>query len=313
MAKPYSQDLRDRLVRAVRAGQSRRKAARSFDVSASCVIKLMQQWETTGGCLPQKFGGHKRHALAEHEDKVRALLAAQPDLTITELWSKLTTLEIKVGRSAVGRFLLHLQLTFKKTLHAAEQERPDVQAARLAWREMQKGLDPKKLVFIDETWASTNMTPRYGRCERGKRLIAHAPFGHWKTTTFLAALRHDGITAPCVFDGPINGAKFLAYVEQVLVPTLSPGEIVVMDNLGSHKLAGVRKAIEATGATQCFLPAYSPDFDPIEQVFAKLKNTLRKMAHRTVDALWDGIGLALDDFPPTECFNYFLNAGYGST
>src|ERR1700675_3844358 len=138
---------------------------------------------------------------------------------------------------------------------------------------MQKGLDPKKLVFIDETWASTNMTPRYGRCERGQRLLAYTPFGHWKTTTFVAALRHDGITAPCVFDGPINGAKFLAYVEQVLVPTLSPGEIVVMDNLGSHKVAGVRKAIEAAGATQCFLPAYSPDFDPIEQVFAKLKHT----------------------------------------
>ncbi|MGH8756557.1 MAG: IS630 family transposase, partial [Burkholderiales bacterium] len=162
---------------------------------------------------------------------------------------------------------------------------------------MQKGLDPKKLVFIDETWASTNMTPRYGRCERGQRLLADTPFGHWKTTTFVAALRHDGITAPCVFDGPpqpltavappINGAKFLAYVEQVLAPTLSPGEIVVMDNLGSHKVAGVRKAIEAAGATQCFLPAYSPDFDPIEQVFAKLKNTLRKMASRTVDALWD--------------------------
>jgi transposase len=178
---------------------------------------------------------------------------------------------------------------------------------------MQKSLDPRRLVFIDETWASTNMTPRYGRCERGKRLIAGAPFGHWKTTTFLAALRHDGLTAPCVFDGPINGAKFLAYVEQVLVPTLSPGEIVMMDNLGSHKRAGVRKAIEAAGAAQCFLPAYSPDLDPIEQVFAKLKNTLRKMARRTVDALWDGIGIALDDFPPQECLNYFRNAGYGST
>jgi transposase len=114
MAKPYSQDLRDRLVRAVLAGQSRRAAARSFDVSPSCVIKLMQQFETTGGCLPQKFGGHKRHALAEHEDKVRALVAAQPDLTITELWQKLTALEIKAGRSAVGRFLLHLKLTYKK-------------------------------------------------------------------------------------------------------------------------------------------------------------------------------------------------------
>lgn len=171
---------------------------------------------------------------------------------------------------------------------------------------MQKSLDPQRLVFIDETWASTNMTPRYGRCERGKRLIAHAPFGHWKTTTFLAALRHDRITAPCVFDGPINGAKFLAYVEQVLVPTLSPGDIVVMDNLGSHKVVGVRKAIEAAAAAPCFLPAYSPDLDPIEQVFSKIKTTLRK-------ALWDGIGLARDDFPPNECFNYFLNAGYGST
>ena len=178
---------------------------------------------------------------------------------------------------------------------------------------MQQSLDPKRLVFIDETWASTNMTPRYGRCERGKRLIAHAPFGHWKTTTFLAALRYDGVTAPCVFDGPINGARFLAYVEQVLVPTLSPGEIVMMDNLGSHKRADVRKAIEAAGAAVCFLPASSPDLDPIEQVFAKLKNTLRKMARRTVDALWDAIGIALDDFSPEECFNYFRNAGYGST
>ena len=134
MAKPYSQDLRDRLVLAVRAGQSRRKAARSFDVSASCVIKLMQQFETTGGCLPQKFGGHKRHALAEHEDKVRALLTAQPDLTITELWSKLTTLEIKVGRSAVGRFLRHLQLTFKKnsTRHGTGKARCPGRPSRLA-------------------------------------------------------------------------------------------------------------------------------------------------------------------------------------
>ena len=177
---------------------------------------------------------------------------------------------------------------------------------------MQKGLDPKRLVFIDETRASTNMAPRYGRCERGKRLLAYAPFGHWKTTTFVAALRCDRITAPFVFDGPINGETFLAYVEQGLAPTLSPGDIVIMDNLGSHKVAGVQEAIEAAGATQRFLPAYSPDLDPIEQVFAKLKSTLRKMAHRTVDALWEGIGIALDDFPPNECLNYFRNAGYGS-
>ena len=177
---------------------------------------------------------------------------------------------------------------------------------------MQASLDPRKLVFIDETWASTNMTPRYGRCEKGKRLIARAPFGHWKTTTFLAALRCDGITAPCVFDGPINGEKFRAYIEQILVPTLRPGDIVIMDNLSSHKGAAVREAIEAAGATRWLLPSYSPDLDPIERVFAKLKNRLRKMAKRTVDALWDAIAIVLEDFSPAECLNYFRNAGYAS-
>ena len=306
MAKPYSQDLRDRVVRAVLAGQSRRKAARSFDISASCVIKLMQQWETTGDCLSRKCGGHKRHALAEHEDKVRALVAAQPDLTITALWKKLTVLEIKVGRSAVGRFLLHLKLTDKKN-----SARRGTGKAPCSWREMQKGLDPKKLVFIDETWASTNMTPRYGRCERGKRLLAYTPFGHWKTTTFVAALRHDRITAPCVFDGSINGETFLAYVEQALAPTLSPGDIVIMDNLGSHKVAGVREAIEAAGATQRFLPAYSPDLDPANRFSPSSKTRCEKWLTEP-SILWEGIGSALDDFNPNECLNYFRNAGYGS-
>jgi transposase len=168
-------------------------------------------------------------------------------------------------------------------------------------------------VFIDETWASTNMTPRYGRCEKGERLIAHAPFGHWKTTTFIGALRHDGLTAPCVFDGPINGERFRAYVEQILVPTLKPGDIVVMDNLSSHKVAGVRQAIEAAGAERRLLPPYSPDMDPIEQVFAKLKSILRRAAKRTVEALWNAIGLAVAAFPPGECRSYFRNAGYGFT
>lgn len=166
-------------------------------------------------------------------------------------------------------------------------------------------------MFIDETWASTNMTPRYGRSEKGKRLIAHAPFGHWKTTTLVAALRHDGLTAPCVFDGPINGDKFRAYVEQILVPTLAAGDLVVMDNLASHKVAGVRQAIEGAGAERRFLPPYSPDMDPIEQVFAKVKHRLRKTARRTVDGLWTAVGVAVDDFSPAECLNYFRSAGYG--
>ena len=166
-------------------------------------------------------------------------------------------------------------------------------------------------MFIDETWTSTNMTPRYGRCEKGQRLIAHAPFGHWKTTTFIAALRHDRLTAPCVFDGPINGEKFRAYVEQILIPTLEPGDIVTMDNLASHKVIGVGQAIESAGAERRFLPPYSPDLDPIEPVFAKVKNKLRKMGERTVNGLWNAVGVAIDDFSPSECLNYFQSAGYG--
>jgi transposase len=165
-------------------------------------------------------------------------------------------------------------------------------------------------VFIDETWVSTNMTPRYGRSFKGQRLIGHAPHGHWHTTTFLAALRHDGIVAPAVFDGPLNGAAFLAWLRQCLAPILRPGDIVVLDNLSSHKIAGVSAAIAAAGAVLLYLPPYSPDFNPIEQVFAKLKARLRTIAARTVGALWKAIGQLLATFSPSECANYFANAGY---
>ncbi len=149
-----------------------------------------------------------------------------------------------------------------------------------------------------------------GRAPRGQRLVAALPHGHWMTTTFVAALRHDEITAPCVFDGPMNGASFLTYVEQFLVPTLRNGDVVVMDNLASHKVAGVRQAIERAGATLRYLPAYSPDFNPIEQAFAKLKAALRKAAARTFDALIEAIANALTSFTPQECANYLANSGY---
>jgi transposase len=165
-------------------------------------------------------------------------------------------------------------------------------------------------VFIDETWATTNMARRHGRARRGRRLVAAVPHGHWKTSTFIAALRHDRITAPCVFDGAINGARFRAYVEQALAPTLAPGDIVIMDNLGAHKVAGVREAIQARGACVLYLPPYSPDLNPIEQAFAKLKALLRTAAKRTVAALWRAIGRALDAFTPAECAHYLAHAGY---
>jgi transposase len=173
-------------------------------------------------------------------------------------------------------------------------------------------IDPTRLVFIDETWVKTNMSPTRGRCAIGHRLLAKVPHGHWQTSTFVAALRHDRLTAPAVFDGPINGACFLAYVQQVLVPELRAGDIVIMDNLASHKGRAVRHAIRAAGAKLFFLPPYSPDLNPIEQLFAKLKALLRKIEARTLPSLWKAVGTLLPTVTNNECSNFLVNAGYAS-
>ena len=195
---------------------------------------------------------------------------------------------------------------------ASEQDRPDVAVRRAKWKVWQAGLDPERLVFLDETWAKTNMTRPRGRSLEGTRLIAKVPHGHWKTTTFLAALRSTGLTAPLVIDGPVNGDIFLAYVEQHLVPTLKAGDIVIMDNLSSHKRAGVREAIESVGASLVYLPPYSPDFNPIELLFSKFKWLLRSVADRTIEALWQTCGKLLDEFSEPECRNYFRHCGYAT-
>ena len=181
------------------------------------------------------------------------------------------------------------------------------------WRAAQPSLDPTRLRFIDETWATTNMTRRYGRAPAGQRLVEAVPHGHWKTTTFVAALGADGLTAPMVVDGAMTGDLFVAYVERVLVPTLRAGDIVVMDNLSSHKRAQVRQAIEGAGGTLLYLPPYSPDLNPIEQAFAKLKALLRKARERTVEGLWALLGRVLDAFAPQECCNYLRHCGYDAT
>lgn len=185
--------------------------------------------------------------------------------------------------------------------------------ARQRWRAAQAGLDPAKLVFVDETGTSTKMTRLRGRCLKGRRLIGKAPWGHWKTTTFVAGLRADQISAPFVLDGAMNRDAFEAYVGRVLGPTLSDGDIVIMDNLPAHKGETVRNLIEARGAKLLLLPPYSPDLNPIEMAFAKLKALLRTAAERTVGALWDRIGSVLDAFTPQECANYLKHAGYAST
>ena len=167
-----------------------------------------------------------------------------------------------------------------------------------------------RLVFIDETWTATNLARLRGRSPRGERLRSPVPHGHWKTTTFVAGLRLSGIAAPFVLDGPINRTAFQAYFDKILVPDLAPGDIVVMDNLPSHKGPAVRTAIEAAGARLLHLPSYSPDFNPIEMAFAKLKALLRKTAARTVKALWTAIGRLIDAVTPDECANFFKAAGY---
>jgi transposase len=181
---------------------------------------------------------------------------------------------------------------------------------RWDWFEGQLELEPERLVFVDETWASTKMARARGRAPRGERLRAAIPHAHWKTTTFVAALRRTGMVAPMVLDGPISGLAFQAYVEQVLVPELTSGDIVIMDNLGSHKGPAVRTAVEAAGARLLHLPPYSPDFNPIENAFAKLKALPRKAAERSVHGLWATIGAAVNAFSPQECANYFTAAGY---
>ena len=183
-------------------------------------------------------------------------------------------------------------------------------AARRAWKEKQKQLDPDRLIFIDETGTSTNMARLRGRCPRGERLIGKVPHGHWKITTFVAALRRTSVTAPFVIDEPMNGEIFAVYLERCLVPVLRPGDIVVMDNLSVHKSDHVRRAIEAAGAELMYLPPYSPDLNPIEMAFAKLKANLRKAAERSMHTLWDRIGSILDLYTPEECTNYFSHAGY---
>ncbi len=196
---------------------------------------------------------------------------------------------------------------------ASDQDRPDVRRRRAQWTRYRNGIEAERLVFIDETWTKTNMAPLRGWAPRGRRLKAKVPQGRWKTMTFLAALRHDRIDAPWLLDGPIDGASFQSYVDNALVPTLAPGDIVIMDNLGSHKGKTVRKAIRGAGAKLFFLPKYSPDFNPIEQVFSKLKHLLRKAARRTPETVCDAIGQLLDDYTPQECANYFINAGYDLT
>jgi len=312
MARAYGQDLRDRVIEAGLTGPSVRQAAVRFGVAASTAIGWVKRVCVGGERRARRQGRPPGTKLDPHRDFLLSRLDDEPDLTIQKMQELLR--EERGIRASVGTiwtFLDRADQTFKKkSVHASEQERPDVKQEREAWFEGQLDLDPNKLVFVDETWASTNMAPLYGWAPRGERLRAGIPLGHWTRTTFVAGLRLTAMTAPMVIDGSINGARFLDYVRRVLAPTLTPGDTVIIDNLSSHKGDEVREAIEAVGASVRFLPRYSPDFNPIEKAFSKLKSWLRRLAARTVG----GVHSALKGFSSmvtqTECENFFAACGY---
>jgi len=312
MTRPLSNDLRERVVAAVSAGESCRSVAARFGVAVSSAVKWSQRHRATGSVAPGKMGGHRKRVLEPHRAFIVERISQTPHLTLHGLKEELAARGVHVSHNAVWLFLRREGLRFKKTLFALEQARADIARRRRRWQSWQAGLDPRRLVFIDETWIKTNMAPLRGWGLKGKPLRGFAPHGRWRTLTFLGALRCDRLAAPCVFDGPINGQCFRAYVEQQLLPVLEPGDIVVMDNLGSHKSTAIRQMIQAAGARLWYLPPYSPDLNPIEQAFAKIKHWMRTAQKRTVEDTWRHIGHLVAAIDPAECRNYFENAGYAS-
>ncbi|WP_192886567.1 MULTISPECIES: IS630 family transposase [Agrobacterium] len=311
MGRALSDDLRLRVLKASAAGMSARQSAARFGVGISTAIRWIAR-ASDGEPTSRPQGWRRPSVLDAHETFVVAMIDDRKDVTLDEMVERLSVeRQVGISRSALGAWLRGRGWTFKKkSAHALEQDRPDVLKRRRAWFEGQLDLDPEKLIFIDETGLSTKMARLRGRAIRGERCRAGVPHGHWKTTTFTGALRLTGMTAPFVYDGAMNGNVFLAYVEQVLSPTLQTGDVVVMDNLPAHKAAGVRDAIERAGAKLMFLPPYSPDFNPIENAFSKLKAMLRARAERKIDALWDTVGTLIPRFTSAECANYFRAAGY---
>ena len=277
----------------------------------STAIGWMKRVDETGSVAPGQMGGHKPKAISGEHAVWLSQRIKDGDFTIRGLVAELAGRGLKVDYHSVWEFRACREAQLqKKAWWLANAIVPTWRGGEPSGQSIKIASKPERLVFIDETWTRTDMAPLRGWAPRGHRLTAKVPHGRWKTMTFLAALRHDRIDAPWFIEGPIDGESFRTYVEKVLLPTLRPGDIVVMDNLGSHKGKAVRQLIRSAGAKLFFLPKYSPDLNPIEQVFAKLKHLLRKAAARTVDAVCAAIGELLEAFTPEECANYLKNSGY---
>ena len=302
--RAYPIELRERIVAAVERGdQSIRQIARQFLVNVSCVVRLLQRWRQTGSVQPKPHAGIPPRKLdATAEARLLELLDAQPDATLAELRERLG---IPCCLMTIARALQRHRITRKKkTLHAQEQDTPRVQAQRQAFQEKLASVEPEHLVFVDETGANTGMTRTHGRAEQGVRVQATAP-GYWQNVTLIAAMRTTGVVAPLALTGATDRIVFETYVQQALVPTLRPGDVVVWDNLAAHKSPVARAAVEAAGARVEALPVYSPDLTPIEEMFSKMKAYLRSAAARTTDAVITAMGAALDRVTQSDTLGWF--------
>jgi transposase len=310
--KPLSDDLRERILNAVdRREESRRQLAARFGVNASTITRLLQLRRQTGSSRPRPHGGGVAPALdRDGLDRLRALVQEDPDATLETLKQRLG---LRGSIMLVWRALEKLGITVKKkSPHAAERDRPEVQRERRKFRREITRIAPGRLVFVDETGVTTALTPRYGRALRGERVGGPTP-ASWESVTVIAALGADGVRAPLALPGAVNAAAFRSYAEGVLVPALRPGDVVVFDNLAAHHSPGVREAIEAAGASVMPLPPYSPDYTPIEEMFSKFKGFLRRVGARAKEHLYDAIGAGLREVTDQDILGWFRHAGLCAT
>jgi transposase len=310
--KPLSNDLRERIVEAVDNHEgSRRAIARRFQVDVSCITRLLQLRRQTGSLQPRPHGGGKAPALDQDGlERLRGLVQERPDATLEQLRQYL---DLSGSIMIVWRGLEKLDITRKKKdRHADEQDRPDVQKKRRSFRRKVRSIEPKRLVFVDETGVTTAMTPTYARAPRGERAVGSAP-ASWESVTVIAAMGLDGPRAPLAFPGATNEAAFQSYVDGVLVPALHKGDVVVFDNLAAHLKPAVTEAIERAGASVMPLPPYSPDYTPIEEMFSKVKEFLRRVAARTKGDLYEAIGEALRQVTIQDILGWFQQAGLCAT
>jgi transposase len=305
---PYSRDLRERVAAAVDRGEgSQREIARIFCVSLTFVFRLLRRRREADTLDPKPHGGCPSPSLGPDDmQRLAELIGKQPDATLEQLRERGG---FQCSLTTIWRALRRLgQTRKKKNLHADEQGRPDVQKKRRSFRRKVKQIEPQRLIFVDETGVTTAMTPAYAWAPRGERAYASAP-GAWESVTVIAAMGLDGVRAPLIIPGSANAATFESYVEQVLVPALHEGDVVVFDNLSAHLGPAVAEAIEEAGASVLPLPPYSPDYTPIEEMFSKVKEFLRRVAARAKGDLYNAIADALREVTDQDIIGWFQNAG----